>query len=152
MFRTRKQDVNDETNRKKLPGWIILPILACVVLIFFIVSRLSAGEGTEQLTVVTVERGDIRQTYLASGTVESQRTKVFYSPVNAPVNQCTAKVGSAVKKGDLLVAFDVTNLERDNQQSELNVLGRNIPIKTPQSRAEGRHRLPPRGKRRRKIL
>lgn len=122
MFRTRKQDVNDETNRKKLPGWIILPILACVVLIFFIVSRLSAGGGTEQLTVVTVERGDIRQTYLASGTVESQRTKVFYSPVNAPVKQCTAKVGSAVKKGDLLVAFDVTNLERDNQQSELNVL------------------------------
>ena len=70
----------------------------------------------------SVERGDIRQTYHTSGTVESERSKVFYSPVNAPVKTCRAKVGTAVKKGDLLVSFDVTDLEKDNRQSELSVL------------------------------
>ena len=120
--RTEKMYKALRKNRKKLPGWVILPILGCVVLVFFAVSRLFAGEGEAQISVVTAEKGDIRQVYHASGTVESEQMKVFYSPVNAPVQACSAKVGSAVKKGDLLVAFDVTNLERDNQQSELNAL------------------------------
>ena len=108
--------------RKKLPGWVILPVLGVIAAVFFAVSRLTAGEGVVQLSVVSVERGDIRQTYHTSGTVESERSKVFYSPVNAPVKTCRAKVGTAVKKGDLLVSFDVTDLEKDNRQSELSVL------------------------------
>lgn len=108
--------------RKKLPGWVILPVLGVIAAVFFAVSRLTAGEGVVQLSVVSVERGDIRQTYHASGTVESERSKVFYSPVNAPVKTCRAKVGTSVKKGDLLVSFDVTDLEKDNRQSELSVL------------------------------
>ena len=47
---------------------------------------------------------------------------MFYCPVNAPIAQCNVKVGQVVKAGDLLVSFDTTNLERDNQQSELNTL------------------------------
>ena len=58
--------------RKKLPGWVILPVLGVIAAVFFAVSRLTAGEGVVQLSVVSVERGDIRQTYHASGTVESE--------------------------------------------------------------------------------
>lgn len=108
--------------KKKLPGWVIFPVIAVLALVFFAASKLFAGDSVSQLTVVKVEKGDVKQTYNASGTVESEKTKVFYSPVNAPVKKCSAKVGTAVKKGDLLVTFDVTTLERDNRQSELNAL------------------------------
>ncbi len=109
--------------KKKLPGWAIIPIFAVVALIFFVASKFSSTSGKPtELAVIEVEKGNIKEVYNTSGTVESEKTKVFYSPVNAPVQAFNAKVGQAVKEGDLLVSFDVTNLDRDNQQSQLNVL------------------------------
>lgn len=114
MYKERKA-------KKKLPGWVIFPILAAVVLIGFGASRLFGGvAGSTELQVVEVTRGDVKEIYNTSGTVESEKTKVFYSPVNAPVKTSKAKVGAIVKAGDKLVIFDTTNLERDNQTSILN--------------------------------
>lgn len=126
--------------KKKLPGWVILPIIAVLVIVAVVLSKLSGGSGKpEQLTVTAVKKEDIRQVYSVSGTVESSKTKVFYSPVNATIKQCKAEVGKAVNKGDSLIVFDVTNLERDNQQSQLNALSAqytNEDAKEQSSRAE----------------
>ena len=51
----------------------------------------------------------------------ARRKKVFYSPVNAPVSQLRAKVGQAVKAGDLLVAFDTSDLEKNNQKAQMDL-------------------------------
>ena len=109
--------------KKKLPGWMIIPILAVLALAVWGITKLAPSEraGTA-LSVVTAGKGNVRQTYNTSGTVESERTKVFYSPVNAPIAKCSAKAGTEVKAGEMLVTFDVTNLERDNEQSKLNEL------------------------------
>lgn len=110
--------------RKKLPGWVIIPAIGLVVLVFFIGSKVLGGnaDSAKELATVEVKTGDIKESYNASGIVESEQKKVYYSPVNAPVNQLNAKVGDVVKAGDLLVEFDTKNLERDNKQSELNAL------------------------------
>lgn len=109
--------------KKKLPGWMIIPILAVLALVIWGITKLAPSDSAgTALAVVTAEKGDVKQTYNTSGTVESGRTKVFYSPVNAPIAKCSAKAGTEVKAGELLVTFDVTNLERDNEQSRLNEL------------------------------
>jgi len=110
--------------KKKLPGWVILPILAVVVLIFIVGSKMSGASANSvaQLGTVAVETGDVKEVYSTSGTLESGKTKTFYSPVNAPVKTCDVKVGEAVKKGTVLVTFDTSTLEQDNKQSELNAL------------------------------
>lgn len=109
--------------KKKLPGWAIIPILAALALVIWGITKLGPSDSAgSTISAVTVEKGDVKQTYNTSGTVESERTKVFYSPVNAPIAKCNAKTGTAVKAGDMLVTFDVTNLERDNEQSKLNEL------------------------------
>ena len=110
--------------KKKLPGWVIIPIVGVVVLAFFLLSKLGGGNegGMAQLNTVEVKTGDVKEVYHTSGIVESERTKVFYSPVNAPINTCGAKVGEVVKTGEVLIAFDTTNLERDNRQAGLNTL------------------------------
>ncbi len=118
-------DVPEEAKKakKKLPGWVILPILLVIALIFFGASKLSGGSTKiTQFPVVEVQKGEIKEVYNTSGLVESEKTKVFYSPVNAPVMICNAKVGQPVKAGDVLVTYDTSNLARDNQQSELNAL------------------------------
>lgn len=109
--------------KKKLPGWAILPILAVLVLVFWVISLLaSPKDSAKNLEVVEVKKGDVKETYRVSGVVESEKTKVFFSPVNAPIASCKAQKGQAVKAGELLIAYDTAELERENQKSQLNVL------------------------------
>ncbi len=110
--------------RKKLPGWVIIPVIAVIILIIVVASVLSKKNGSSQassLQVSKVATGNIQEVYNASGKIESENTKTYYSPVTAPIAECTAKVGDAVKAGDLLVSFDTKNLERDNQQAQLTL-------------------------------
>lgn len=110
--------------KKKLPAWIIIPVIAVLGIVIFAASKLTTGNSNNQATslqVAEVTTGDIKEVYNASGKIESENTKTYYSPVTAPVAICNAVVGNSVKAGDLLVSFDTTNLERDNQQAQLSL-------------------------------
>lgn len=110
--------------KKKLPGWVILPIIIVFIIIVVVVSMLFKGSDSgksKPLHVSKVTDGNIKEMFNASGKIESENTKTYYSPVTAPILKCNAVVGNTVKAGDLLVSFDTTNLERDNQQAQLNL-------------------------------
>lgn len=110
------------TRKKKLPGWVILPILGALLLVFALLSQfLKPAKAPATLSVIPVGRGDVKEEYTVTGTVESNLTKTFYSPVNAPVDTCNAVVGQSVKEGDLLISFDTSQLEQNNRQSQLNL-------------------------------
>lgn len=111
------------TGKKKLPGWAIIPVLAGIALICFGISRVTGEDrkGT-RLNVVEAHRENIKEIYNTSGIVVSEKSKTFYSPVNAPVKTNKAKVGEAVKKGEKLITFDTTDLDRERQNSQLNTL------------------------------
>lgn len=117
----------DEEKRpkKKLPAWVIFPVLGVVVAGAFGISALTGGGKTADtgtiLEVTDVTRGTVQEVYNSSGTIESENTKTYYSPVTAPIKECKAEVGQTVKAGDLLVSFDTTNLERDNEQAQLTL-------------------------------
>ena len=132
----KKRNTSDETTqakeisalatpKKKLPGWVIIPILVAVVLLAWGISLVAGGQkestaGTV-LNVTKAQKGTVKETYNSSGTIESENTKTYYSPVTAPIKECNAVVGQTVKSGDLLITFDTTNLERDNQQAQLTL-------------------------------
>lgn len=118
-------ELSEKPPRKKLPGWVIIPIIAGIAVAGFGISAL-VGEGenksaSQSLSVVEVKKESIKEVYNSSGTIESENTKTYYSPVTAPIANLNAKVGQVVQTGDLLVTFDTTNLERDNQQAQLNL-------------------------------
>lgn len=130
------------TNKKKVPAWVIIPILAVIILLAWILSVFAGGKiedsaGTP-LNVVKAERGTVKEVYNSTGTIESENTKTYYSPVAAPIKECRAVAGQTVKAGDLLVTFDTTNLERDNQQAQLTLqssLNSSIAARTQNARA-----------------
>ncbi|MGC4020295.1 MAG: HlyD family efflux transporter periplasmic adaptor subunit [Muricomes sp.] len=110
--------------KKKLPAWVIIPIIVVLGIIIAVASLLSkngSGSKSTVLQVSEVTTGDVREVYNASGKIESENTKTYYSPVTAPIASCNAVVGNTVKAGDLLIAFDTKNLERDNQQAQLTL-------------------------------
>ena len=109
--------------RKKLPGWVIAPILGAVVLVVFGLSKIFGGNANAvSLQVVEARRESVKESFHTSGVVVSGKSKTFYSPVNAPVKENRAKVGEPVKKGEKLIVFDSANLDRDNKNSQLNTL------------------------------
>lgn len=108
---------------KKLPGWVIAPILGAVVLVVFGLSKIFGGNANAvSLQVVEARRESVKESFHTSGVVVSGKSKTFYSPVNAPVKENRAKVGEPVKKGEKLIVFDSANLDRDNKNSQLNTL------------------------------
>ena len=117
--------LSEKPPKKKLPGWVIVPIIAGVAVARIGISALIGGgdnpSAAQNLSVVEVKKESIKEVYNSSGTIESENTKTYYSPVTAPIANLNAKVGQIVQAGDLLVTFDTTNLERDNQQAQLNL-------------------------------
>ncbi len=122
---TGSGSVTASSNKKKLPAWVIFPVLAVVIFLAWILSLFAGGKTEDSvgtpLNVVKAEKGTVKEVYNSTGTIESENTKTYYSPVTAPIKECRAVVGQAVKAGDLLVTFDTTNLERDNQQAQLTL-------------------------------
>lgn len=110
--------------KKKLPGWVIIPVLLVIVGVAVVGSLLGKGSASKSVTtlqVIGVKSGDVREVYNANGTVESENTKTYYSPVTASIINNYAVVGQLVKEGDLLITFDTADLERDNQQARLSL-------------------------------
>lgn len=115
---------NNKSSKKVLK--IVVPIVLVVVVLGVVVVKniASAGEAMAQAMAVetmTVEKGDVTQTIETSGTVVSGQQKIFFSPVNATVETAEVQVGDLVKTGDKLIAFNLDDLEEQNQKAELTV-------------------------------
>ena len=111
--------------KKKLPSWVIIPILAGIGGLIYLISLLvnmdsfDAGMGIP-LRAREVVRGDIQEVFTTYGVVESGNVKTYYSPVSAPIADFNVTVGHQVRAGELLVSFDTTFLEREKISSQLS--------------------------------
>lgn len=119
-----KKNKNNKSSKKVLK--IVVPIVLVVVILGVIVVRniASAGEAMAQAMAVesmTVKKGDVTQTVETSGIVVSGQQKIFFSPVNATIETADLQVGDLVKTGDKLIAFNLDDLEEQNQKAELTV-------------------------------
>ena len=109
-----------KSRKKLLIGAGVLIVVAVGGVSAF--GKMSSGEEmVPQVEVVKAEIGDVQQTVEASGTVVSEESKTYFSPVNARVDKVDFKEGDIVKAGTELVAFDRKDLEREEKKAELNV-------------------------------
>lgn len=127
--------------KKKLPAWVIIPIIAVIGGGAFAADRAFGTSDAQNagisVNVIEAAKGSVKQTYNASGTIISGQVRTYYSPVTAPIATFNAIVGNTVKSGDTLVTFDTTQLERDNQQSQLTLAqGRNASAQSRETAAK----------------
>ncbi|HIX59573.1 MAG TPA: efflux RND transporter periplasmic adaptor subunit [Candidatus Blautia gallistercoris] len=111
---------------KKKQNKVMIGIAAGVVVIagalLVINQNAGAAETVPSVEVVAVSRGDVSQELDATGTVESQKKKTFFSPVNATIENMNVTAGDMVKKGEKLITFNLEDLEKENTRAELNAL------------------------------
>lgn len=104
---------------------VMLIVVAFVVVCIAGIAVFGMGNGKTQETgaaaVQTVEAkvGDVSQEVDASGTIESNETKTYFSPVDAKIDKMDFKVGDTVKKGAQLISFNLDDLETADKKAEL---------------------------------
>lgn len=110
------EQIKKGKKRKK----IILGVCAVAVVGSVAVTKMMPKQDViPAVRVSAVKNGDITSVLDTSGTVISLKTKTYFSPVNANIREYNSKVGQVVKTGDLLVAFETDDLEKDNRKAEL---------------------------------
>jgi multidrug efflux pump subunit AcrA (membrane-fusion protein) len=112
----------------KTAGRIIFGILATVVVAGGIYvwqtgeTRAAVSTDVQQPTL-TLVKTDMVKTVSASGAVKSANTVNIYSTQSAyPIQEILVAIGDTVNEGDVLARLDMSRLETEIHQAELNLL------------------------------
>lgn len=109
--------------KKKQLGILIGAIVLIIAVAMVGKNMFTAATGGEaslpQVEVAAARTGQVEERLDASGTVVSDRVKVFFSPVNATVDQVNVQVGDVVEEGEKLLTFNLDDLKEQNQKAEL---------------------------------
>lgn len=116
------QQVAKKRKKRRRNKIILISISAIVGLLIItsIISSIISGPTPTSVETQAVETGNITQTLITTGTVQSVITQSLYAPASAPVSNVYIKAGTQVQEGDMLVGFDTTELQRAYDTAQAN--------------------------------
>ena len=106
----------------KVMVWLIaVAAVAGVALVIFLQPSGNANAQSQENQTIVLERTDITRTVSVSGVIESAMVSNVYSTQSYPVKEIFVEVGDFVKAGDVLAELDMSKLENDISQTEINL-------------------------------
>ena len=96
-------------------------IIGAAVIIPLVRSAGRANAHSPPVQTILLEKTDIARTVSVSGVVESASVTNIYSTQSYPVREIYVKVGDAVSEGEILAILDMSRLENDIAQAEINL-------------------------------
>ena len=125
------------TKSKNMSMLITMGVIVLAIgLIALIGSMNSKGkDAAPSVEVVSVGTGNVTQEVDATGNVESEQKKTFYSPVNGTIQTMTAEAGDSVDAGKSIIGFNLEDLEAENQEAQLTAKSGELDIKDAQEQA-----------------
>ncbi len=102
---------------KKIIVAAVILILILIGLFFF----LKKGNKTPQYITQTADRGDIRATVSATGTVNAVTTVLVGTQVSGTIKQLLVDYNSTVKQGQLLAQIDPSSFDAQVAQASANL-------------------------------
>lgn len=113
----QKKTLTPEQKKKRKKR--IIAGVAAVVIVGFAVSRMLVPAALPMVSVRSAQVGNIEQTVDASGTVTTEESKTYFSPVGAKISECKVQAGDAVAAGDVMLVYDAQDLEERQKEAEL---------------------------------
>ena len=113
----QKKTLTPEQKKKRKKR--IIAGVAAVVIVGFAVSRMFTPAALPMVSVRSAQVGNIEQSVDASGTVTTEESKTYFSPVSAKVSECKVQAGDAVAAGDVMLVYDAQDLEERQKEAEL---------------------------------
>lgn len=105
--------------KKKRRKRIIIGGIVAVLLAVMVLPRLFAPDILPVVTVAEASLGSVQQVVEGSGTVQSEETRTYFSPVSATVDSFSLKVGDTVEAGETLLTYNAAELDELYKQAEL---------------------------------
>lgn len=115
----QKQQKEQSVQKKRRKAPVIISIVIILFVILRIVSCALSSDPGAIVTTTNAYRGDIQESISTSGTVESGEVKAVFSSVNGKISDVMVKPGDLVEAGDLLISFDMEDMERSLEQAAL---------------------------------
>ena len=108
-------DATAKKKRRRKVLWVI----AGVIVVLFIITRFLGGNTAIPVITTEAVKGEIAQTINTSGTVTADNAKSYFSEVNVKIGTVNVSAGDAVKAGDVLIAYDQTELQTKIELAQL---------------------------------
>ena len=112
-------------NSKRIKIIIGFVVVAAIITVLVVASQVRAAkaelEKNSSVETIALEKTDITRTVSVSGVVESAKVTNIYTTQSYPVKEIYVKVGDPVKTGDVLAVLDMSRLENDISQTEINL-------------------------------
>ena len=105
--------------KKKRQRTIIIIIVVLIILLFLVLRGCSGGGVGAVVTTTSATRGSLQESISTSGTVAAEQIKVVFAPAGGKLDKVNVEAGDAVKKGDVLISYDSTALDRNFRQAAL---------------------------------
>lgn len=111
-----------KSGKGKKHRWVIPSAVGAVVVVAAaaVFASMPRTAAAPEVSAVLVEKKDIHQITDTNGTVESNQLQVCASPVAASLAEGLPELGQTVKKGDVVVSFDTTDLENEWKKASLS--------------------------------
>lgn len=101
----------DPKKKKWLIAGIALLLIAAVAVTAVVLHKKRGGGGEDMgIEVVTVSEQDMSQSISVTGKVASSKTMTVTSDLAAKVKTLNVELGDHVKKGDVLLTFDISDI------------------------------------------
>lgn len=110
--------------RPKKTRNVIIVIVAVILVVggYLLYSSFFGGKADVEFTTAAVERGAIRNTVTATGTVQAVLTVQVGTQVSGQIEKLYADYNSVVKHGQLLAEIDPRNFQSQVQNAEASLL------------------------------
>ena len=103
--------------RKKAP--VIIAVIVIVLIVIRMVSCAFSGNAGVMVSTTGAFRGDIEESVSTSGKIVTEEKEVLFAPVSGRLNEINVAAGDAVKAGDVLMTYDMDQMEEHLQEASL---------------------------------
>ena len=113
------KEIKKEEKRKRKKAPVIIAVIIIVLIIIRLVSCAFSGNGGVMVSTTNAFRGDIEENVSTSGKVASEEKEILFAPVSGRLSVINVAAGDAVKAGDVLMTYDMEQMEERLQEATL---------------------------------
>ena len=111
----------EPAKKKKIIRRSIFGGVAGVIILFILISSISAANAKPIVYTAQVTRGDIEQTLSTSGTVTAGEVKTYFAPVSVKIGKVGVTAGETVSKGEAVITYEEAALADEKKTAELKL-------------------------------
>ena len=116
---TKKEQKAKNPGKKRKKAPVIIAAIIIILIVIRMVSCAFSGNAGVMVSTTNAFRGDIEENVSTSGKVASEEKTVLFAPVSGRLSEINVAAGDAVKAGDVLMTYDMDQMEQRLQETTL---------------------------------